>query len=161
MYLQMCSKSFSRFTLFLGKKIMSIDYGEKYVGLATFIPGNDPYPLGFGRIRFTGQKKLISDLINYVESEAVDLLVLGIPRLLDGKETSSTEKIKKFGELLKSSLPNVLVYFQDETLSTFDAKDRMKNSPEFNFKVSMDKIDMVSAVIILEDFIADKNPLNM
>jgi len=75
----MYSKLSARFTLFLGKKIMSIDYGEKYVGLATFIPGNDPYPLGFGRIRFIGQKKLISDLTNYVKSEAVDLLVLGIP----------------------------------------------------------------------------------
>jgi len=131
------------------------------VGLATFIPGNDPYPLSFERIRFNGQKKLISDLANFVTSEAVDILVLGIPRLLDGTETAATEKIKKFGELLKTSFPNLLVYFQDETLSTFDAKDRMKNSPEFNFKVSMDKIDMVSAVIILEDFIADKNQLNM
>ncbi|OFZ24996.1 MAG: hypothetical protein A2381_13035 [Bdellovibrionales bacterium RIFOXYB1_FULL_37_110] len=139
---------------------MSIDYGEKYVGLATFIPGNDPYPLCFERIRFQSPKQLISDLIKYVSEEAIAVLVLGIPRLLDGKETKATEKIKHFGELLKASIPNVCVYFQDETLSTFDAKDRMKNSPEFNFKVAMDKIDMVSAVIILEDFIADKNQLS-
>lgn len=156
----MNDKALSRVQILQGKKIMSIDYGEKYTGLATFIPGFDPYPLCFDRIRFTGSNKLIDELKKHFQNEATQIVVLGIPRLLDGQETEATKKIQSFGEKLKKNCPAQIVYFQDETLSTFDAKERMKNSPEFNFKVSMEKIDMVSAVIILEDFLADNRPLD-
>jgi putative Holliday junction resolvase len=44
------------------------------------------------------------------------------------------------------------VYEQDETLSTQDAKNRMLNSPKYNFKIDLQKIDALSAAIILEDF---------
>ena len=45
-------------------------------------------------------------------------------------------------------------YFeQDETLTSQEAKDRMQNSPEYNFQIDVNRIDALSAQIILEDFL--------
>ena len=52
-----------------------------------------------------------------------------------------------------SSLYGVSLYFQDETLTTKEAEERMKKSPRFNFKVDPTQIDSLSASIILEDFL--------
>ena len=44
-------------------------------------------------------------------------------------------------------------HFQDETLSSFEAEQRMINSPRFNFKIDKKQIDSLAASIILEDWI--------
>lgn len=88
-----------------------------------------------------------------IDEENVEVLVLGIPYYLDGKESETTKLIKSFGELLRQNFPDLEVHEQDETLSTKAAEDRMKNSPQFNFKIDMQMIDCVAATIILEDFI--------
>ena len=67
----------------------------------------------------------------------------------------SPETIEAFGQLLTQAL-KVPVYKQDETLSSFEAEERMRNSPRYNFKVDLSMIDSVAATIILEDFLAQK-----
>ena len=37
-------------------------------------------------------------------------------------------------------------------MSSFEAENRMKNSPQYNFKIDLKHIDAVAASIILEDF---------
>jgi putative Holliday junction resolvase len=83
----------------------------------------------------------------------VDVIVLGIPYFIDGKESENTKLVKNFGKLLKSSFPSLEFFEQDETLTAKAAEDRMKNSAQFNFKIDMAQIDCLSATIILEDFI--------
>jgi len=79
--------------------------------------------------------------------------VLGVPRLLDGKETTMTRRILAFGEKLAAALKPVPLYRQDESLSSFEAEERMKSSARYNFKVDPRQIDSLAAAIILEDFI--------
>jgi putative Holliday junction resolvase len=45
------------------------------------------------------------------------------------------------------------IHEQDETLSTYEAEERMKRSPRYNFQVNLSEIDAVSATVILEDFL--------
>ena len=61
--------------------------------------------------------------------------------------------MRKLSDLLGQNYPDLTIINQDETLTTYEAKDRMKNSAKFNFKVDPKQIDELSAVIILEDFI--------
>ena len=145
--------TYKRFKTFENKNIMAIDFGFKVVGTAFFCPRKDPFPYIGEKIIFKSQTETIESLKKIIEAESVDVLVLGVPYFIDGKESETTKLIRNFGELLKKSFPALEFYEQDETLTTKAAEERMKNSPQFNFKIDMTMIDCVSATIILEDFI--------
>ena len=85
--------------------------------------------------------------------EFVHNIILGIPYFLDGKESKMTKKIQSFRVRLDRYFHNLEVFEQDETLSSKEAQERMKSSPQYNFKVDHKQIDAVAASIILEDFI--------
>jgi putative Holliday junction resolvase len=135
------------------EKILAVDYGTKAVGLALFSPGKNPYPLPYTRLDNKSDKELLQELLRVVREEAVTIVVLGVPRLLDGTETTMTREIRAFGEKLAAALKPVPLYWQDESLSSFEAEERMKSSARYNFKVDPRQIDALAAAIILEDFI--------
>ncbi len=141
---------------FVNKHIMAIDYGRKFTGVATFKYGNDPYPIPWGRVGYENDKQLIKELVQLVNDEFIDIFVLGVPHFTDGKESTLTKEIKIFGTALESALP-IPLYLVDETLTTFEAKQRMENDPRYNFKVDMKKIDELSATIILEQFVINSS----
>ena len=141
-------------------RILSLDYGQKVVGLASYFKGSTPYPMPFGRIIYKSDDQVIKELGLIIRDEFIDALVLGIPYYLDGNSSKMTEISKGFGEKLKLSFPDLLVFFQDETLSSFEAEDRMKKDPRYNFRVNLKEIDALAASIILEDFLKEKKYLS-
>jgi putative holliday junction resolvase len=145
--------TYKRFKTFENKNIMAIDFGLKVVGTAFYRPGRDPFPYIGQKIIYLSHSEVIKSLSRLIEDENVEVLVLGIPYFLDGKESETTKLIKNFGEMLKLHFPDLEFFEQDETLSTKAALDRMQNSPQFNFKIDMTMVDCVAATIILEDFI--------
>lgn len=138
---------------FLGKKILAVDFGSKVIGTAQFCPGRDPFPYISEKIIYKSDDESIKILKALIANDDIDVVVIGIPYFLDGKESTNTIHVKSFAQLLKSALPDQELFEQDETLTTKTAEERMKNSPEFNFKIDPTKIDCLSATIILEDFI--------
>ena len=133
------------------KRILAIDYGRKVTGVAQFHVGSDPFPITFGKIIYESDEQLQSEICKIVEDEFIDILVVGVPYFTDGNESTLTKEIKAFIAQLNTKL-NIPVYEEDETLTTFEAEERMKNDPAYNFKVDMKKIDELCAVIILEQF---------
>lgn len=131
---------------------MAIDYGQKFTGLAIYKCAEDPFPLPFDRIAYKNDEQLIEGIKRVIDDEVIDKLVVGIPRFTDGTESTMTKTVRSFFDKLTSSVAPMEVYEQDETLSTQDAKNRMLNSPKYNFKIDLQKIDALSAAIILEDF---------
>ncbi len=83
---------------FKNKKILAIDFGTKLTGLARFCEGRDISPYPYGSLRYLNDDKLISEILNVVKEFSIDIAVLGVPKLLDGKETSMSKKIRDFGE---------------------------------------------------------------
>jgi putative Holliday junction resolvase len=138
---------------FKNKKILAIDFGTKLTGLARFCEGRDISPYPYGSLRYVNDDKLISEILNFVKESSINIVVLGVPKLLDGKETSMSEKIRDFGEKLGDKLGSTPLFFQDESLSTFEAEERMRESPRYNFKVDKKQLDALAASIILEDFL--------
>ncbi len=137
------------------KTILAMDFGEKFIGLATYCVNRDPYPTPYGRIANLGPEGVIKELKAVLENECVDSVVIGLPHLTDGKKTTSTERAQKFVEFIREQISQP-VFEQDETLSTFEAESRMKSLPQYNFKVDLKQIDAVAACVILEDFIRHK-----
>lgn len=134
------------------KHILAIDYGQKFTGLSNYKVNIDPMILLFGRVKYESDDKLIQDLKDIIEDEFIEIIVLGVPRFTDGKESTMTKTILAFGEKLKTSI-DIPVFYIDETLTTFEAEERMKNSPRYNFQVDYTQIDAMSASIILEQFV--------
>lgn len=145
--------TYKRFKTFERKKIMAIDFGFKVVGTAFFCPGIDPFPYIGEKIIYKSESETLASLKKIIEDENIEILVLGIPYFIDGKESETTKLIRHFGKVLSQAFPQLDFYEQDETLTTKAAEDRMKNSAQFNFKIDRTMIDCVAATIILEDFI--------
>lgn len=134
------------------KKVMALDWGQKFIGVAMFHIGRDPYPLAWGRLRGGSFEDVWKQLRTLLDDECVDQVVVGVPFLTDGKVGTSTLKTREFLAQLQSAC-TLPVVEQDETLSTYEAEERMKKSPRWNFQVDLSEIDAVSATIILEDFL--------
>jgi putative Holliday junction resolvase len=134
------------------KTILAMDFGEKFIGVSTYCINRDPFPTPYGRIANKGETEVIKELKKIIDDECVDAIVIGLPHLIDGKKTSSTERAQKFVNFIREQF-TLPVHDQDETLSTFEAESRMKNSPRYNFQVDYNQIDAVAACVILEDFI--------
>lgn len=137
------------------KTILAMDFGEKFIGVATYCVNRDPFPTPYGRIQNTGEAAVIKELKKIIDDECIDLVVIGVPRLTDGKTTNMTAKAVQFVNFIRNQIA-LPVEEQDETLSTYEAETRMKNSPRYNFTVDLKQIDAVAASVILEDFIRRK-----
>lgn len=134
------------------KTLLALDFGEKFIGVAFYCVNRDPFPTPYGRIANKGEAFVLQELRKIISDECVDEMIVGLPHLTDGKRTASTEKAQAFINLLRQHL-GLPLHEQDETLSTFEAETRMKNSPRYNFQVNYSQIDAVAASVILEDFI--------
>lgn len=134
------------------KRILAIDYGQKFTGMANFRFGVDPFVLMNGRIAFESDSQLIKDLGQVIEDDFIDIMVVGVPYFTDGKASKMTDTVRAFIKEAQIKL-KIPIFEVDETLTTFEAQERMKQDPKFNFKVDLTQIDAMSAVIILEEYL--------
>jgi len=137
-----------------GQKVLAIDFGTKATGLALVAPG-DPYPRPYDTVAYRSDDQLIKAIQQVVSDEVVTIVVLGMPRFLDGKPSSMTVRVEKFSAKLEEAIAPLPLFEQDEALSSAEAKERMRESARYNFKVDPRKIDELAASIILEDFMAE------
>ncbi len=142
---------------FTGKNVLGIDYGTKNVGLACFLPGKDPFPTPHSNINYINDEQLLEELIKLISTEKFEIIIMGIPYLLDGQSTNMTKRIHKFGKKMQQNVPSCQLIFQDESLTSDEARNRMKNDPRYNFKVVESDIDKLSACIVIEDFFSSNS----
>lgn len=122
--------------------ILGLDIGESRIGIARAnIIAKIPEPLG----TFVNDASFLAKLSNIIKEHNIDLLVVGLPRNMSGEKTAQTDKIYSF---VKQNLSNYSVIFQDETLTSVIADQRLGNK-----RVSKDQIDTEAACIILEDYL--------
>lgn len=152
----MTSEKLMNITEIHGQVLLGIDYGEKVIGLALYKAGIDPFPQPYGRIVVSRSDNPLQDIKVVIDDEVVDRIILGLPHLTDGQESKMTLHIKDWSKKLATFLGDIPIHFQDETLSTYEAEQRMKNDPRYNFKVDLQKIDELAASIIIEQFIQEQ-----
>jgi len=128
---------------------MSIDYGDVRIGLAV----TDPLKIissAYKTIKNDGIVTVLAVLKEVIIKEDVERIVLGHPVGLDGNKTKKTVQVEEFAEKLKDL--GIEVILLDESFTTKRAHDILHSMGKKTGD-NKDKIDMIAAQVILEDYL--------
>ncbi|GLX77031.1 putative pre-16S rRNA nuclease [Thalassotalea insulae] len=131
------------------RTVLGFDFGKKFIGVAVGqeMTGSAS-PLG--SIKAKDGKPNQEQLTQYFQQWQPDLIVVGLPLNMDGTPQQLTFDAKKFGHRLANQF-KVAIAFQDERLTTADAKEQLFNSGGYR-NLKKDNIDAESARLIIESF---------
>ena len=137
---------------------MSIDYGDKRVGIALSDPTHTiSYPLCV--IEQINKENLISQILQILEEKKVEKIIVGLPLSMSGNYSEQTKKVILFKELLIQKLLDnkidIIVDTIDERLSSVSAKKIMIQQG-IKTGHNKGKIDELSAAIILQEYLDSK-----
>lgn len=131
-------------------KIMSVDYGDARTGVA-FCDVREILASAYTVIKEGYQPKLVDKLVEIINIEKPELLVIGLPRNMDGTYGFRADKCKELGKAL-SEVISIPVEYEDERLTTVIAHDIL-SSNNVGGRKRKQTVDAVSAVVILQSFI--------
>ena len=128
--------------------ILGLDIGSVRVGVSRAVwPDGIPVRLTV----LTNDADLSLNLASLAEKENTSLMVAGLPRSLEGNDTSQTKTTLAQIEQLRADL-KMPIYLQDEAATSLKAEAELKTSGKDYAK---EDIDALSAVYILDDFISE------
>ena len=128
-------------------RIIGLDVGTKRIGIAKADTAvRIAIPNGY--VLVNGQE--IPEILRIARLNDTNFFVVGLPRSNDGNETAQSAYARKFADTLAASMPGARIYFQDESLTSVVAEERLKKRKK-NFEKG--EIDAEAASIILQDFI--------
>lgn len=132
-------------------RILAIDYGSKRVGLAV----TDPLQIIATGLTTIHSKDLITYLENYLKKEQVDCIVVGEPKTLSNEASDSARYIEPFVTHLSRKFPNIKIARIDERFTSALAQQAMlMGGLKKKDRANKETVDMVSATIILQDYLA-------
>ncbi len=134
-------------------RILSIDYGSKRTGLAV----TDPLRIIATALDTVATPNIFDYLTDYLSRESVSTIVVGEPLNTDGTPAHTSEMVAIFVAKIRTLFPTIEIDTYDERFTSIIAKQRML-SMGLKKKDRRDKgrIDQISAVIILEDYLMFK-----
>ena len=130
--------------------IMSVDLGKARTGLAVcdkteFLAS--PYKVIFEK----SPNKLPEKIVQAAMEAKAELIVVGLPKNMDGTEGESAQNARAFAEQLKE-LTGLPVDMQDERGTTITAHGYL-NDTNTRGKKRKAVVDEVAATIILQDYL--------
>ena len=135
-------------------RIMGIDYGDARTGLAV----SDAMNILVGVAWTVNQwdaDALADEIVREARSRSVERFVLGLPRNMDGTEGEHAEKSRELAMMLSNDY-GISTELWDERLTTVLAYRLLDESQTFG-KKRKSAVDTVSATVILEDYLKNKN----
>ena len=114
-------------------RILAIDYGKKRTGLAV----TDELQIIPGGLTTVETTALVDYILNYVKSENVERIVVGLPKKLNNEYSENMVRIEPFVNRLQKLLPQMPIEYYDERFTS-------------------QLVDEVSAVIILQSYLDSK-----
>ena len=128
-------------------KILALDVGEKRIGVARADSSTRiAVPVGFIAVDGSEWQEIakIANLNN------TNFFVLGLPRSNEGNETAQSMYVRQFAKRLVEEIPGTKIRFQDESLTSVVAEERLKKRRKAYVK---GEIDAEAAAVILQDFL--------
>jgi putative holliday junction resolvase len=129
--------------------IMALDVGAKRIGVATAnAVARIPHPL----TTIENDDTVIDRLSHLIAEHDVAILVVGLPRGLNGQRTGQTGAVESFVETIKKSI-TLPLYWQDEAVTSVQAEAELRSRSKD--RPSKGAIDALAATYILEDFLGE------
>ncbi|MBR0423069.1 MAG: Holliday junction resolvase RuvX [Clostridia bacterium] len=130
--------------------IMAIDYGKVRTGLA-ICDKKEILPFPIGVIEEKNMEILCNKITEKTTENNVELVIIGLPKNMDGSLGESAKSAKKLGEKLKAKT-DINIDFWDERKTTVTAHEYL-NQTNTRGKKRKSIIDTVSATIILQNYL--------
>jgi len=131
-------------------RIMALDYGTKRIGVAI----SDPLQL-FAKphsvIPNTNPEDVLIAIQALINSQSVELIVLGMPYAIDGSHTPKTIDTEEFAKILKESL-TIPVYTWDERYSSQEAEAELRTMGK-SWQDARKMVDAMAAAMILKSYL--------
>lgn len=127
-------------------KILALDYGTKRIGVAL---SDESKKIAFVRPFISASEK--EKILIFISANDVELILLGLPKNLEGRETKMTQQVNQFKNWLKknTATPIKLV---DERFSTREVLSELKTKG-IKLKQSRERIDSLVAQKTLQRFL--------
>lgn len=128
--------------------ILALDVGERRIGVARATTDTRwPAPLK----TLTNDATILDQLRALLTEEQVSQLIIGLPRGLDGQETSQTQAVRAFADQVAHTC-GIEPVLQDEALTSQKAETELKNRGKTYDKA---EVDALAATYILEDYLRE------
>ena len=134
--------------------IMAVDLGKARTGIA-LCDKTELLASPLTQINEYNREKLLDNISDLAKEKRAELLVVGLPKNMDGSEGESARNARNFADELaeKTGLP---VEMQDERGTTITAHNYL-NATDTRGKKRKSVVDAVAATIILEDYLNRKH----
>lgn len=130
--------------------ILSVDYGRVRTGIAV-CDKSEIIASPVTVIKEVRQEVLAEKIAEIAKQKNAELIVMGLPRNMDGSEGESAENVRAFSEILKEKT-SLEIVLRDERCTTVTAYEYL-NITDTRGKKRKAVVDSVAATIILEDFL--------
>ena len=128
--------------------ILALDVGGKRIGVAS---ANAVARIASPLTTIENNDDTMGMLQALVDKHDVEILVLGLPRGLNGQRTGQTETIEQFAEVVKKHI-DLPLFWQDEAVTSRKAEAELKARAKPYRK---EDIDALAATYILDDFLGE------
>jgi len=131
-------------------RIICIDYGGKRTGLAV----TDPLKIIATALTTIDTKELIPYLKKYFQQEAVELMLIGMPKNWDDSDTHSTPLVQKAILQLKKEFPAIPIQEVDERYTSKLASQAMvQMGMKKKERQVKGNVDQIAATIMLQEYL--------
>jgi putative Holliday junction resolvase len=136
-------------------RILAIDYGGKRTGIAV----TDPLQIIATGLTTIPSHELIPFLKKYFQQEAVELVIIGLPKNWDESDTHGTPLAEAAIKRIQKEFPQMPLKTVDERYTSKMAKDAMLQMG-MKKKDRRDKklVDEIAATIMLQEYMQSINP---
>lgn len=131
--------------------IMSVDLGKARTGIA-LSDNSESFAFPKSVITEYNTEKLVLRICALAKELSADLIVVGLPKNMDGTLGERAEECKEIAKKI-SELSGIETVLWDERLTTVSAHTAL-NFTDTRGKKRKETVDAVAAVIILEDYLA-------
>ena len=134
--------------------MVGFDVGERRIGVAisdaTRTLARPVTVLQIGRLDAAAVARAADEIRRLAdEDDAIDAIVIGLPRRLDGSPTTMTRSVQTFASQLGARM-GLPVAFQDERLTSVEAESRLAERDK-DWRSRKKRLDAAAAAIILQD----------
>jgi putative Holliday junction resolvase len=130
--------------------VLALDVGDARIGLAKGETGSS-FAFGRGFITRTKLSENVRELKALMTKENAKLLVIGLPKSKDGRDSPQTQKVRAFAKELEKA--GVAVVLEDERFTTRLASQHLRDLPKHK-RQEKGRLDEAAAILILESYLA-------